>query len=77
MSVIGGPPQYNEPLDIDLPNIELLKFTTKSSKSLFEGYGYMDLWVRIIEQSAPGYLVFEAQGRELAFKLDNLRNFGF
>ncbi|KAJ5537875.1 hypothetical protein N7494_007354 [Penicillium frequentans] len=76
MSAIGGPPQYNEPLDMDRPIIELLESTRKSSKFLYEGYGYMDLWVRIIEQSAPGYLDLEAQGRELEFKLDNLRNVG-
>ncbi|KAJ5754655.1 hypothetical protein N7533_004198 [Penicillium manginii] len=73
-SAIGGPPQYNEPLDMDLPIIELLESTRKSSRFLYEGYGYMDLWVRIIEQNAPGYLDLEAQGRVLEFKLDNLRN---
>ncbi|KAJ5936333.1 hypothetical protein N7454_005631 [Penicillium verhagenii] len=71
---IGGPPQYDEPLDMDLLIIELLESTRKSSRFLYEGYGYMDLWVRIIEQNAPGYLDLEAQGRVLEFKLDNLRN---
>jgi hypothetical protein len=61
---------------MDLPIIELLESTRKSSKFLYEGYGFMDQWVRIIEQSAPGYLDLEAQGRELEFKLDNLRNVG-
>ena len=46
------------------------------SKFLYEGFGYMDLWVRLIEQNAPGYLDLEAQGREVEFKLDNLRNVG-
>ncbi|KAJ5771754.1 hypothetical protein N7520_002283 [Penicillium odoratum] len=76
MSAIRGPPQYNEPLDMDFPIIELLESTRKSSKFLYEGYGYMDLWVRIIEQSALGYLDLEAQGRELESKLDNLRKVG-
>ncbi|KAJ5948569.1 hypothetical protein N7454_001876 [Penicillium verhagenii] len=72
MSGIGGPPQYNEPLDMDLPIIELLEVTRQTNKFLFEGYGSRDLWVSTIEQSAPGYLSLEAQGRELEFNLDQL-----
>jgi hypothetical protein len=33
------------------------------------GYGHPDLWVQIIEKSAPGYLELEAQGREVEFEL--------
>ncbi|KAJ6133721.1 hypothetical protein N7523_000043 [Penicillium sp. IBT 18751x] len=75
-SCIGGPPQYNEPLNMDRPIIELLEATRMDSNFLYEGFGYMGLWVRLIEQNAPGYLDLEAQGREVEFKLDNLRNVG-
>ncbi|KAB8250045.1 hypothetical protein BDV35DRAFT_389421 [Aspergillus flavus] len=61
-SGIGGPPQYNELLDMDLPNLELLESTRRANKFLYPGYGSRDLWVRIIEQSAPGYLGLEAKG---------------
>ncbi|KAL7651276.1 hypothetical protein ACMYSQ_011011 [Aspergillus niger] len=71
-SGIGGPPQYNEPLDMNLPILELLESTRLNNKFLFPGYGCRDLWVRIIEQSAPGYLELEAQGREVEFELDDL-----
>ncbi|KAL3479704.1 hypothetical protein BJX99DRAFT_244642 [Aspergillus californicus] len=71
-SGIGGPPQYNEPLDMDLPIVELLESTRLSNKFLYPGYGSRDLWVRIIEQSAPGYLELEAQGRNVEFELDDL-----
>ncbi|KAE8139388.1 hypothetical protein BDV38DRAFT_281156 [Aspergillus pseudotamarii] len=71
-SGIGGPPQYNEPLDMDLPILELLESTTQANKFLYPGYGSRDLWVRIVEQSAPGYLELEAQGREVEFELDDL-----
>jgi hypothetical protein len=57
---------------MDLPIIELLEVTRQSNKFLYEGYGSRDLWVRIIEQSAPGYLSLEAQGRGLEFNLDQL-----
>jgi hypothetical protein len=49
-----------------------LEVTRQSNKFLYEGYGSRDLWVRIIEQSAPGYLSLEAQGRGLEFNLDQL-----
>ncbi|GKZ56347.1 hypothetical protein AnigIFM49718_001592 [Aspergillus niger] len=71
-SGIGGPPQYNEPLDMNLPILELLESTRLNNKFLFPGYGCRDLWVRIIKQSAPGYLELEAQGREVEFELDDL-----
>ncbi|KAB8204099.1 hypothetical protein BDV34DRAFT_226840 [Aspergillus parasiticus] len=71
-SGIGGPPQYNEPLDMDLPILELLESTRRANKFLYTGYGSRDLWVRIIEQSAPGYLELEAQGKEVEFELDDL-----
>lgn len=57
---------------MDLPIIELLEVTRQTNKFLFEGYGSRDLWVSTIEQSAPGYLNLEAQGRELEFNLDQL-----
>lgn len=59
---------------MDRPLIELLEETRINSRFLYEGYGYMDLWVRIIEQNAPGYLDLEAQGREVEFRLDDLRD---
>ncbi|KAE8326655.1 hypothetical protein BDV39DRAFT_193490 [Aspergillus sergii] len=74
-SSIGGPPQYNEPLDMDLPILELLESTRQSNRFLHEAYcsrGNRDVWARIIEQSAPGYLELEAQGREVEFQLDHL-----
>ncbi|QRD94760.1 hypothetical protein F9C07_11533 [Aspergillus flavus] len=49
-------------LDMDLPNLELLESTRRANKFLYPGYGSRDLWVRIIEQSAPGYLGLEAKG---------------
>ncbi|KAK6832112.1 hypothetical protein RU639_002554 [Aspergillus parasiticus] len=67
-----GPPQYNEPLDMDLPILELLESTRRANRFLYTGYGSRDLWVRIIEQSAPGYLELEAQGKEVEFELDDL-----
>jgi hypothetical protein len=57
---------------MDLPIIELLELTRWSNKFLYKGYGHPDLWVHIIEESAPGYLEPEAQGREVEFELDNL-----
>jgi hypothetical protein len=36
------------------------------------GSGDPDLWVQIIEKSAPGYLELEAQGRGVEFELDDL-----
>ncbi|KAE8420130.1 hypothetical protein BDV36DRAFT_307184 [Aspergillus pseudocaelatus] len=71
-SGIGGPPQYNEPLDMDLPILELLESTRRANKFLYPGYGSRDMWVRIIEQSAPGYLELESQGKEVEFELDDL-----
>ncbi|KAE8329807.1 hypothetical protein BDV39DRAFT_191107 [Aspergillus sergii] len=73
-SGIGGSPQYNEPLDMDLPILELLESTRRANKYkfLYTGYRSRDLWVRIIDQSAPGYLELEAQGREVEFELDDL-----
>ncbi|KAB8274050.1 hypothetical protein BDV30DRAFT_238018 [Aspergillus minisclerotigenes] len=59
-------------LDMDLPILELLKSTRRANRFLYTGYGSRDLWVRIIEQSAPGYLELEAQGREVEYELDNL-----
>lgn len=47
---------------MDLPNLELLESTRRANKFLYPGYGSRDLWVRIIEQSAPGYLGLEAKG---------------
>ncbi|KAF7167883.1 hypothetical protein CNMCM5623_001030 [Aspergillus felis] len=71
-SSIGGPPRINEPLDMDRPILELLESTRQSNKFMDEGYGHPDLWVHIIERSAPRYLELEAQGREVEFELDNL-----
>lgn len=62
---------------MDRPIIHLLEATRIDSKFLYEGFGYMDLWVRIIELNAPGYLELEAQGREVEFNLDDLRNVDF
>ncbi|OOQ89940.1 hypothetical protein PEBR_08338 [Penicillium brasilianum] len=61
-SGIGGPPQYNEPLDMDLPILELLESTRRANKFLFSGWGSRDLWIRVIEESAPGYLELEGGG---------------
>jgi hypothetical protein len=36
------------------------------------GYGHPDLWLQIIEKSAPGYPELEAQGREVEFELNDL-----
>ncbi|KAJ5852149.1 uncharacterized protein N7529_011534 [Penicillium soppii] len=74
----GGPPQYNEPyFGMDLPILELLELTRQGNKFLNQGYGNRDLWVRIIEQSAAGYLNLEAQVREVEFGLDDLLEVGF
>ncbi|KAJ5670162.1 uncharacterized protein N7477_005525 [Penicillium maclennaniae] len=51
---------------------QMLESTRRANKFLYQGYGSRDLWVRIIEQSAPGYLELEAQGREVEFELDDL-----
>ncbi|KAJ5443564.1 uncharacterized protein N7458_007436 [Penicillium daleae] len=71
-SSIGGPPRINEPLDMDRPILELLESTRQSNKFMDVGYGHPDLWVQIIEKSAPGYLELEAQGREVEFELNDL-----
>ncbi|GKZ68301.1 hypothetical protein AnigIFM50267_002979 [Aspergillus niger] len=71
-SCIGGPPQYNEVLDMDLPILEILESTRLNNKFLCSGYGSRDLWIRLINESAPGYLELEAQGREVEFELDKL-----
>ena len=42
-------------LDMDLPILELLESTRRANKFLYPGYGSLDLWVRVIEESAPGY----------------------
>lgn len=59
-------------LDMDRPIRELLESTQRSNNFMDKGYGHPDLRVQIIEQSAPGYLELEAQGREVEFELDNL-----
>ncbi|KAJ5910792.1 uncharacterized protein N7473_000095 [Penicillium subrubescens] len=71
-SSIGGPPRINEPLDMDRPILELLESTRQSNKFMDVGYGHPDLWLQIIEKSAPGYLELEAQGREVEFELNDL-----
>jgi hypothetical protein len=62
---------------MDLPILELLELTRQGNKFLNQGYGNRDLWVRIIEQSAAGYLNLEAQVREVEFGLDDLLEVGF
>lgn len=49
-------------LDMDLPILELLESTRRANKFLFSGWGSRDLWIRVIEESAPGYLELEGGG---------------
>lgn len=57
---------------MDRPILELLESTRQSNKFMDVGYGHPDLWVQIIEKSAPGYLELVAQGREVEFELNDL-----
>ncbi|KOC18463.1 hypothetical protein AFLA70_185g002151 [Aspergillus flavus AF70] len=60
---------------MDLPILDLLESTRQSNRFLHPAYcsrSNWDVWARIIEQSAPGYLELEAQGREVEFELDHL-----
>ncbi|RHZ57673.1 uncharacterized protein CDV56_104573 [Aspergillus thermomutatus] len=71
-SSIGGHEHYNQPLDMDLPILDILESARQRGEFLFAGYGSRELWSRIIEQSAPGYLDLEARGQELDFDLASL-----
>ncbi|RAH51923.1 hypothetical protein BO85DRAFT_473108 [Aspergillus piperis CBS 112811] len=62
----------NSGLDMDLPILDILESTRLNNKFLCSGYGSRDLWIRLINESAPGYLELEAQGREVEFELDKL-----
>lgn len=59
-------------LDMDLPILDILESAKQRGEFLFAGYGSRELWSRIIEQSAPGYLELEARGQELDFDLASL-----
>ncbi|KAE8358071.1 hypothetical protein BDV27DRAFT_163922 [Aspergillus caelatus] len=63
------------PLDMGVPILEFFEPTRQSNQFLHSAYcsrGNRDVWAQIIEQSAPGYLELEAQGREVVFQLDYL-----
>ncbi|KAF7617370.1 hypothetical protein AFLA_005411 [Aspergillus flavus NRRL3357] len=71
----GSSGSYNEPLDMDLPILDLLESTRQSNLFLHPAYcsrSNWDVWARIIEQSVPGYLELEEQGWEVEFELDHL-----
>jgi hypothetical protein len=57
---------------MDLPILELLESTRGADKFLDQGYGSRNLWVRVIEEIAPGYLEIEAQAKEVEFELEDL-----
>lgn len=57
---------------MDLPILDILESTRLNNKFLCSGYGSRGLWIRLINESAPGYLELEAQGREVEFELDKL-----
>ena len=57
---------------MDCPILELLESTRQSNKLMDVGSGHPDLWVQIVERSAPGYLELEAQGRAVEFELNDL-----
>ncbi|RLL94866.1 hypothetical protein CFD26_103984 [Aspergillus turcosus] len=59
-------------LDMDLPILDIPESAKQRGEFLFTGYGSCELWSRIIEQSAPGYLELEARGQELDFELTTL-----
>ncbi|GIK03451.1 hypothetical protein Aspvir_007522 [Aspergillus viridinutans] len=71
-SGIGGHEGYNQPLDMDLPILDILEAARQRGEFLCEGYGSREVWSGIIEQSAPGYLELEARGQEVDFDLASL-----
>ncbi|KAJ5712176.1 hypothetical protein N7488_006332 [Penicillium malachiteum] len=71
----GGSPHLNEPIDMDLPLLDLVETAQKKGKFLMDPGYTREQWAEEIERNAPGYLELEAEGHEAAFDLHQLQPF--
>ncbi|CEL00768.1 hypothetical protein ASPCAL00364 [Aspergillus calidoustus] len=69
---IGGWGFWNQPMDMDLPILDILQGVKDSGKFQYAGWGDKELLAREIERAAPGYLELEAEGRAGEFELERL-----
>ncbi|KAJ5613719.1 hypothetical protein N7528_007373 [Penicillium herquei] len=70
---LGGGRTRNQPMDMDLPLLDLLETSHRHEKSLGIPGLNRKQWSEEIERNAPGYLELESQGREVEFELSQLQ----
>ncbi|KAJ5726227.1 uncharacterized protein N7483_007584 [Penicillium malachiteum] len=60
---VGGGRNLNQPIDMDIPLLDLLETTCRDGKFPMHPDCNREQWTEVIERVAPGYLELETQGR--------------
>ncbi|KAL4903189.1 hypothetical protein BDW74DRAFT_180056 [Aspergillus multicolor] len=69
---IGGRAHQNQPLNLDLPILDILQGVKDRGEFQYAGWGSRELWATEIERAAPGFMKLESEGREGGFELEGL-----